>query len=148
LVGEAGELLLDALAAQGVSLDAELVRVGVVLHDAGKVLHPAELEHAGADHEPAGEALLLKHGVSPAVARICVSHARWSTLEAVSFEELVVALADTLWKGVRKPELEERVVGEAAQRAGKDRWLLFIDLDTAFERIAADGAARLERSRV
>ena len=58
-----------------------------------------------------------------------------------------MALADTLWKGVRKPALEERVIEGAAAKVGKGRWDVFVDLDGAFEQIAEGGAARLERSR-
>ncbi len=122
-----------------------LVRVGVVLHDAGKVAHPSELAEPGSEHEPTGEALLLAKRVSPAVARICLSHARWSTMP-VSMEELVVALADKLWKGVRKNDLEERVIDMVAAALGKQRWDVFIDLDTTFEEIAAGAVQRLERS--
>ncbi len=59
LVGEAAELLLSCLGGEGVELDAELIRVGVVLHDAGKTLYPQELDGGGSEHEPAGESLLL-----------------------------------------------------------------------------------------
>jgi hypothetical protein len=67
---------------------------------------------------------------------------------SVSLEELLVALADKLWKGVRNAQLEERVINEAAKALNRDRWDLFVQLDSLFEDIAADGAARLERSRV
>jgi hypothetical protein len=147
LVGEAAELILAALSELGLEIQADLVRVGVALHDSGKILHPDELDRAGGEHEPSGEALLLQHGVSPEVARICLSHARWEAM-TVSLEELLVALADKLWKGVRKPELEERVISEIAVRLAKDRWSLFIELDSVFESIAAEGTDRLERSRV
>ena len=147
LVGEAAELLLAKLALLGSPLRADLVRVGVVLHDVGKIVHPAELGGGGAEHEPAGEALLLERGVSPELARICVSHARWRRMP-VSLEELVVALADKLWKGVRDAELEERVINLVASNLALDRWELFVELDTAFEVIAGDGAQRLERSRI
>ena len=78
LVGEAGERLLAGLAEISVPLDAGFVRVGIMLHDAGKIAFPAELDASGAEHEPAGQELLLNHGVSPALARVCLSHARWS----------------------------------------------------------------------
>jgi len=42
LVGEAAELLLTELQQLGVSHDADFVRVVVVLHDSGKILHPEE----------------------------------------------------------------------------------------------------------
>lgn len=65
----------------------------------------------------------------------------------VSLEELLVALADKLWKGVRKRDLEERVIDRVAAALGTDRWNVFLELDTLFEEIAADGSKRLERSR-
>jgi hypothetical protein len=147
LVGEAGERLLDVAQALQLRIDPALVRVGIVLHDAGKILVPAELDAPGAEHEPTGQALLLAHGVSPELARICLSHARWADM-SVSLEELLVALADKLWKGVRNPQLEERLINEAAQSLHRDRWDLFVQLDSLFEEVAAEGATRLERSRV
>jgi hypothetical protein len=147
LVGEAAELVLGKLGELGIQVSEPLVRAGVVLHDAGKILHPSELEGPGGEHEPAGEALLLERGVAPELARICVSHARWSHMD-VSLEELLVALSDKLWKGVRNSELEERVIDAVASRLGKARWDVFVELDTTFEEIAADGASRLERSRL
>ncbi|MCA9621543.1 MAG: HD domain-containing protein [Myxococcales bacterium] len=146
LVGEAADALLTALGERRVPIDDAFVRVGVILHDAGKVLHPRELDAAGGAHEPAGQALLLEHGVSPALARVCLSHARWHELE-VSLEELTIALADKLWKGVRAVALEERFIDAVAAALGADRWDVFVALDTSFELIAAGGDARLARSR-
>lgn len=147
LVNEAAELILGKLGALGVPVRAELVRVGVALHDAGKILHPDELDAPGALHEPAGEALLLGSGVSPEVARVCLSHARWDTMD-VTLEELLIALADKLWKGVRNARLEERCIDAIALALGKARWDLFIDLDTSFENVAAGGAERLAQSHI
>ena len=146
LVGEAADLLLAGLERLGVPLHAEFVGVGVVLHDAGKVLHPAELDAGGSEHEPAGQLLLVERGVSPALARVCVSHARWAQMQ-VTFEELLVALADKLWKGARHAELERRVVDHVAATRAVDFWDVFVDLDTLFEDVAAGAADRLQRSR-
>ncbi|MDJ0944955.1 MAG: HD domain-containing protein [Kiloniellales bacterium] len=146
LVGEAADELLDALRPLGLGIREDLVRLGVVLHDAGKILHPGELDAPGDAHEAAGERLLLEVGVQPEVARCCLSYARYESME-VSFEELLIALSDRLWKGVRVGALELRVVDAAAERLGKDRWDLFADLDVCFERIAAKGDRRLARSR-
>jgi hypothetical protein len=147
LVGEAAELLLARLAALRVPLDAEFVRAGVILHDAGKIMHPAELDGPGNRHEPDGESLLLEHGVSANLARVCRSHAQWDQM-TVSLEELVVALADKLWKGVRKRNLEELAIDRVAASLGTDRWNVFLELDTLFEEIAANGSNRLERSQL
>ncbi|HWB78868.1 MAG TPA: hypothetical protein VG755_28095 [Nannocystaceae bacterium] len=121
------------------------MRLGVALRDAGKILHPREFDHPGTAHEPAGERLLLDHRVTPEVARMCLSHARWDAMP-VSLEELLVALADKLWKGARKPLLEQLVIDRIATALGRARWDLFVELDTLFEDVAADGAQRLERS--
>jgi hypothetical protein len=100
LVAEAGELLISKLDQLGVQFDANFIRLGVAFHDAGKILHPEELIDKGNQHEADGERLLLKYGVDRKLARCCRSHAQWQTIECC-FEELGIALADTLWKGKR-----------------------------------------------
>jgi len=125
---------------------ADVVRAGVIFHDAGKIFHPNELHGGGTEHESAGEELLLAHGVDPALARCCLSHARWAEMPC-TLEELLVALADTLWKGKRDSELEKRVIEEITQRSGMEFWDLFVELDTCFESIAANGALRLMRGQ-
>lgn len=151
LVLEAAEMLLDRLAFLGVPVLAWYVRVGAVLHDAGKILHPIEITGGGNLHEESGQSLLLSHSVSPLVARVCLTHARWDQEilgDEVTYEELLVALADRLWKGRRDLVLEERVVAQSARRLELDVWDLFVPMDTMFESIAAGGHDRLERSRV
>jgi hypothetical protein len=64
----------------------------------------------------------------------------------VSFEELLVALADKLWKGKREQALEKKVIETAAAKLGRGFWDVFVELDTCFERIASDGTERLARS--
>ncbi|MBN1312862.1 MAG: phosphohydrolase [Anaerolineae bacterium] len=145
LVGEALEELLAGLSELGISPDVETVCIGVVLHHAGKILYPNELVGPGSEHEAAGEALLLRHGVAPHLARICRSHAQWRDMD-VSLEELLVGLADRLWKGKRATDLEERVVDVLSRKLGRDRWELYIQADDLFERVASRGVERLARS--
>jgi len=145
-VGSAADIVVDRLQSLGVSCDVQLIEMGAILHDAGKVPHPQELSQPGTLHEQAGEALLLSHGVQPELARFCVTHAQWN-LPGVSLEEQVVALADKLWKGKREPDLELIVIDEVAARLGRSRWDVFETLDNTFENIAAAGAERLELSR-
>lgn len=147
LVGEAADALLAGFRRLNVPLDAEFIRVGVAIHDIGKTIHQGELDRPGAAHEPDGERLLLEHGASADVARVCRSHAQWREL-AETFEELIIALADKLWKGARVVELEELVIDRAAVAAGRDRWDLFTDLDGLFETVASGADARLLRSAV
>ena len=145
LVEEAGEQLLEQLETLGVTVDSELVRMGLVLHDAGKVLNPLELTESGSEHEAAGEQLLLENGVQPQLARICRLHGQWDRTEC-SVEELAVALADALWKGTRIDSLESKFVERVAVSLKRDRWGVFLDLDACFERIAAGGDERLGRA--
>ena len=147
LVGEAADGLIAAYRDLGVECDERLIRLGVAVHDAGKVLHPDELDGPGSLHEQAGQALMLANGVPPEVAKSCVSHAAWDRVDA-TFEERTVALADKLWKGKREPELELLVVDGAAARLSTERWDIFERLDTVFEEIAAGGDERLRRSRL
>lgn len=146
IVGIAADAVVDRLQNLGVKCDEQLIEMGAILHDAGKIQHPQELSQPGTKHERAGEALLLSHGVQPELARFCVTHAQWN-LPAVSLEEQVVALADKLWKGKREPDLELTVIDEVAARLGRSRWDVFEALDNTFENIAASGAERLELSR-
>jgi hypothetical protein len=147
LVGEAAEELITQLQKLGISFDSEWVRVGVAFHDVGKILHPVELVEKGNQHEAAGELLLLAQNVDPKVARCCRSHGQWQYMEC-SFEELVVALADHLWKGKRNVELESKLITAVTGISGRDYWEIFIDLDSGFELIAAGGDRRLDRSLI
>ncbi|HEU4835063.1 MAG TPA: HD domain-containing protein [Pyrinomonadaceae bacterium] len=147
LVGEAADLLLAGLKRFGVQIDEDYVRVGVVLHDAGKSLHTSELFGPGNNHEADGERLLLSHGATPEVARVCRSHAQWDTV-AETLEELLIALSDKLWKGVRVAKLEELVIDRLAESLQKDRWDCFTELDILFEDVAETADGRLARSDV
>jgi putative nucleotidyltransferase with HDIG domain len=106
LVVEAAKSLTELLGAElGLAFDRELVLLGAALHDAGKIIHPSELDQPGHDHEVAGRALLMANGVEPEVARFCVTHAAWAE-QGIALEDLLVALADKLWKGKREGDLE------------------------------------------
>ena len=146
LVGEAGDRLIAEYIELGLSFDARLIELGVAIHDAGKIVHPEELEGPGAMHEPAGQTMLLARNVQPEVARCCVTHAKWQESE-VSFEERSVALADKLWKGKREEMLELAIIDAVAAKLQTGRWEVFARLDAVFEEIASGAEARLERSR-
>jgi predicted hydrolase (HD superfamily) len=145
LVDEAANILLAKLKDLGISSDTQFIKLGAALHDAGKILHPEELREKGNLHEIAGERLLLEHGVDPKLARCCRSHAQWQTLEC-SLEELIIALADNLWKGKRNDALETNFLERIYSLSTKDKWILFLELDGCFEMIANDGDYRLTDS--
>jgi hypothetical protein len=146
LVRGAADVVLRELEVLGVSIDIRVVRFGAALHDVGKIAHPQELCEPRSLHEREGELMLLARGIEPAIARCCTSHAAWNSPD-VSLEELVVALADKLWKGKREAALELLVTDEIANRLNVTRWEVFDPLDRAFEEIAAGGSARVEQSR-
>jgi predicted hydrolase (HD superfamily) len=147
LVGEAADLLIAGLRKLRFEINEDYVKVGVALHDVGKSIHHHELTGPGHQHEPDGEKLLLSKGVSPVVARVCRSHAQWRT-EAETTEELLIALSDKLWKGVRVSELEELVIDRLSSGDDTSRWDYFTDLDTLFEEVASSSEDRLSRSIV
>ena len=147
LVGEAAEDLIKVIQSLEVPFNDKFVRLGVAVHDAGKILHPNELNNRGSAHEPDGERLLLNNGVQSDIARCCRSHAQYEEMD-VSFEELLVALSDKLWKGKRVSNLELRVIDQIAALLEKNRWDVFEFLDSSFETIASYGDERLSRSRV
>jgi HD domain len=147
LVGEAAELLITKLRALNIEFDVSFVRLGVAFHDAGKILHPEELHVKGINHEAAGEQLLIANGIDANLARCCRSHGQWQTMEC-TLEELLVALADTLWKGKRGHDLENLVVKRLLLKCSKDYWDLFMEMDACFEAIAGDGYSRLSRSQI
>ncbi len=147
LAGEAADQLIALFGSLGVACDALAVELGAALHDAGKIEHLNELSGPGHRHEQAGERLLLAQGVPARLAHYCVSHAAWDA-PAVSFEELTVALADALWKGVRIEALELRVIDAIAEWLGVVRWTIYTPMDDGFERIASRGPERLAQGLI
>src|SRR5262249_49504795 len=146
LVAEVAEQLLTGLRRLGVELNERQVLVGAVLHDCGKIVHPEELSHPGSRHEAAGRELLLRSGYPSEIADICSRHAQWR-LPGCSLEDLVVVLADNLWKGKREDALEALVVERVCRALGREPWRVFCELDTCFETLSAAADERLRRSR-
>jgi hypothetical protein len=119
--------LTDALGRRRPTLDFDTTAVlfGAATHDIGKVVHPAELTGPGSAHEEAGENLLLRYGVPAHLARFAGSHGASWTRPGASLDELLVSLADKVWKGDRVRALEDRV----AERIGAAPWELAALLD-------------------
>jgi hypothetical protein len=122
-------------------LDHEAVLFGAATHDVGKVLHPEELSAPGSAHEAAGHELLRARGIDERLARFARTHGSW-TAES-SLEELLVSLADKVWKAKRVADLEQLVTAHLATAAGHEPWEVFMALDDELDRIAAGADARL-----
>ncbi|MET8627884.1 HD domain-containing protein [Kitasatospora sp. NPDC004669] len=143
-VHDVAHQLVDWLAKRYPALlfDREAVLFGAATHDIGKTVHVSELSGPGAAHEEAGQGLLLGRGVSPELARFAATHASW-TESRVGLEDLLVSLADKIWKNKRVPDLEDLVVARLAEATGGAAWEEFIALDEVLSRIGDDADSRL-----
>lgn len=127
---------------RGLWFDREAVLFGAATHDIGKILHPEELSGPGSAHELAGFELLAAHGFDEKSARFARTHSSWTAAE-VETEDLLVSLADKIWKAKRVPELEELIVQRLATAEGQPSWQVFMALDDELDRIAAHADHRL-----
>jgi hypothetical protein len=138
----AGRLLAGLLERWPVlQIDHEAVLFGAAMHDIGKLHHPTELSAPGKLHEDAGEKLLISLGIPPEAARFCRTHGRWN--ETSPMEDLLVALADKIWKGKRDERLEDAVTGRISTDAQEERWSVYMGLDEILTEIANGADARL-----
>ncbi|CAM5385609.1 HD domain-containing protein [Streptomyces canus] len=119
-------------------LDREAVLFGAATHDVGKAVHVSELSGPGSVHEEAGRELLLAHGTAPGLARFAATHASW-TLPDIGLEDLLVSVADKIWKNKRVPELEDLVVRRLAEVSGRAVWEEFLYVDDTLTAVG-DGA--------
>ncbi|GHJ49894.1 phosphohydrolase [Catellatospora sp. TT07R-123] len=142
LVHDVASRLTAALTAAcpGLAYDRDAVLFGAATHDIGKAEHPAELAGPGHAHEQAGARLLRAHGISPELARFAAGHAHWD--RGSTTEDLLVTVADKVWKGKRVADLEQ-LLADRITAAGTDRWEAFLLLDTLLERLAAGADERL-----
>jgi hypothetical protein len=148
LVVEAATIMCERFTRElGAAFDAGTVLLGAALHDAGKVVHPEEMSSPGHAHEAAGHKLLLERGVPAEIARFCVTHASWNEPDC-TLEDLLVALADKLWKGKRDEGLERLLVDRVTAITRREPWELFDRIDAICEAIAAAGPERLSRSTI
>ncbi|MFE1316686.1 HD domain-containing protein [Kitasatospora phosalacinea] len=125
----------------GLPFDRDAVLFGAATHDIGKTAHRAELSGPGSAHEPAGRDLLLAAGVPPRLARFAAGHADWGP--SATAEDLLVSLADKVWKDRRLPELEDLLVDALARAGGGERWSWFLALDELLSAVGESAPARL-----
>ncbi|MFD3596000.1 HD domain-containing protein [Nocardia sp. NPDC058640] len=125
-----------------VTFDRALVLFGAATHDIGKVIHRDELSKPGSHHESAGYELLLAQGFDERAARFARTHACWTESDIV-LDDLIVSLADKIWKGKRVPDLEQLLVERLVTADCQQAWEIFLVLDDELDRIAADADQRL-----
>lgn len=126
----------------GLSVNAGAVRFGAALHDVGKARHTGELTGPGHRHEAAGERMLRDRGVPPSLARFCATHGDWSA-PGRTLEDLLVSLADKVWKGSRVAGLELTVTRRIAEVTGEPEWEVYMGLDDELRLLAQRSDERL-----
>ena len=124
------------------AFDEEAVRFGAATHDIGKTLHPDELSGPGSAHEAAGRELLLAHGFDAELARFAGTHASWGS-PGIHVEDLLVSVADKVWKNKRVPGLEDLLVARLAEASGRPGWEEFMALDQFLEHLGDGAGERL-----
>lgn len=122
--------------------DEDAVLFGAASHDLGKTLHPSELTGPGTQHERDGGRLLEEYGIPPRLARFARTHGAWSR-ETLPLEDLLVALADCVWKGQRLDALESLVVSQISKETRVEPWLVFDKVDGILHDIANSCILRL-----
>ncbi len=138
LVHDAAQSLTEGIRAQwpAVRFNKEAVLFGAATHDIGKVVHPEELQGPGHAHEEAGVQLLLQFGVAEDLARFARTHGQWTEQE-VDIEDLLVALADKVWKGKRDDTLEQTITDLIATRSGEEVWKVWLQMDDLLSDLAS-----------
>lgn len=144
LVHDVAWQITDWLTTQcpAVRFDREAVLFGAATHDIGKTAYLAELSGGGTEYEQAGRKLLLGYGVSPELARFAATHSAWTQPE-IEIEDLLVSIADKIWKNKRVPDLEDRVVSRLAQASGRSAWEEFLAFDDLLTSLGQQADQRL-----
>lgn len=123
--------------------DKQLVLFGAATHDVGKTVYPNELTGPGTQHEVIGPQLLLESGFPEIYARFARTHARWSQEATVQMEDVLVAFADTIWKGKRDDVLEREIVAHIVRQSQQELWEVYMKLDDIAVQLAIDAHDRV-----
>jgi len=125
-----------------VRFDADAVAFGAATHDIGKAIHPEELNGPGTQQEAAGADYLVRLGVPPHRARFAATHNAWDQPD-IALDDLLVVLADKVWKGRRDEDAERRVLAMLENQTGATQWEIFSLLDDELAQIADSADERL-----
>lgn len=149
LVHQAAEGLLAGLEARfpGIELDRRLILLGAAIHDLGKVQHPSELERPGKRHAADGPAKLEAAGLTPEEARFARTHHTWPEDDDAALEDLLVALADLVWKGRRDEMLELLAAAALADRCFLPEVEAFSALDEILDDLSLEADERIAWQR-
>jgi hypothetical protein len=121
--------------------DRQAVIIGAATHDIGKTIHADELSDSGNQHETIGPGLLIQHGIPEIYARFALTDGQWE--QSTGIENLLVALADKIWKGTRNKDLEMKIARQVSSVCAEEVWSVYIKLDDILSPIAKDADERL-----
>lgn len=143
LVHDVANKLVEAMTStwENLNIDKNSVLFGAAIHDIGKCTHTNELSEKGHKHEQEGKRLLISLGVPEEKAKFAVTHATW--FEKSTIEELMVSLADKVWKGSRIQDLEDLLIEKISTKTKTEHWEIFCLLDSIIEDITKDADKRL-----
>ena len=125
------------------SYDKQAVLAGAAMHDIGKIIYTNELTEPGDEHEIVGPDLLVQHDVPAHYARFARTHGQWKRDQAATLEDLLVALADTIWKGSRDSTLETRISKTIALLNNEEAWSVFLKLDDLISEVVETADERV-----
>jgi hypothetical protein len=132
----------SALAWPSLQVIKKEVLFGAATHDIGKMFETEELRQAGNRHEVVGYDFLIGNGIPENLARFAKTHGDWMD-EGLRIEDLLVALADKIWKGKRIDELEERLTKKIADSLYADYWDVYTKLDEIISDIVIGADKRI-----
>jgi putative nucleotidyltransferase with HDIG domain len=124
--------------------DRTAVLIGAATHDIGKAIKLEELVAPGKEHEGIGIEILRKAGFPEKYARFAWTHGGETREAAPTLEDLLVRIADTIWKGIRNETLEKRLCTVLSERGNEKTWEVFIKLDDIICDITATSDERLQ----
>ena len=123
-------------------INQELILFGAATHDIGKTEITDELFEGGKRHELAGMNILLNHGFTKEQSRFALTHGNWQE-GSLNIEDLLVALADKIWKGNRVDDLERLLGQKLSSMLNCDYWDVYGKLDSILSQIALGADEKL-----
>ncbi|MFG2846389.1 phosphohydrolase, partial [Kitasatospora sp. NPDC048296] len=80
--------------------------------------------------------------ITEELARFARNHASWNA-PGISTDDLLVSLADKIWKGKRVTDLEQLLIERLCETGRQQPWEAFAALDDVLDHIAQDAERRL-----
>lgn len=86
--------------------------------------------------------MLVDYGIKENLARFTITHSNWEN-ENLKIEDLIVSLADKIWKGQRIDNLEEKVIAKISLFTNIDYWTVYLKIDNIISQIINGSDKRL-----